>query len=316
MYRQICLLIGVSMLLLLTFTRCGSGGDDYLQDYYPLVYRGDLAFFEQKYEKTYETLKKAVAHKRPPNFEPYLELEKLANVCARLDKPEESLRYMEQLVDRGYPLTTFQHDEVYAPVWQLPAWKALEEDYAARRAAYLQNVNMEVRAAVAEMNRKDQMYRNRPDRQQYRQEQIALDTENLAQLQEIFDKYGYPNYDLIGHPSIDEYTPADLSIEPILMRSPDSLRQKYFIPKLHEFVARGECPPRMLAMIIDHYHLQHDGYQLYATMLGPQGILGRLEQARRVDKRRLEIGMPTMQMELSRDSAVNVYLMLQGYSEE
>ena len=64
-------------------------------------------------------------------------------------------------------------------------------------------------------------------------------------------------------------------------------------------------------MLIDHYHLQHDGYQLYATMLGPKGLLGKLEQPKRVEERRREIGMPTMRQEISRDSAVNVYLMMQ-----
>ncbi|MCB0631533.1 MAG: hypothetical protein R2824_11015 [Saprospiraceae bacterium] len=294
-----------------TFARCWSGSSDYVHDYYPLVYKGDLAFFEKNYQESYELLKKAVESKRPPNFEPYRELEKLANVCAILDRPEEAIWYIGQLVDRGYELSVFRNDKSYAPVWQLPQWKELEADFAARRANYLKGVNQEVRAAVVEMNRNDQMYRNRPDRQSFRRQQMELDAQNLAHLQEIFDKYGYPNYDLIGDPSVDEYTAADLSIEPILMRSPDSLRQHYFIPKLQAYVEQGACPPRMLGMLIDHYHLQHDGYQLYATMLGPKGLLGKLEQPKRVEERRREIGMPTVRQEISRDSAVNVYLMMQ-----
>jgi hypothetical protein len=293
-----------------SFLQCWQASAGYIDDYYPLVHQGDIYFFEKRYQESYEVLKKAVESRRPPNFEPYRELEKLASVCALLNKPGESLQYMEQLIDRGYELSVFREDEAYATVRQLPEWKELEAAYPERRKKYVAGVNQEVRKAIVEMNRNDQLYRNRPDRQAYRQQQMELDAQNLARLQEIFDTYGYPNYDLIGHPSIDEYTGADLSIEPILMRSPDSLRQAYFIPKLERFVKEGACPPRMPAMLIDHYHLQHNGYQVYGTMTGPAGLVGRLENVRKADLRRKEIGMPTIRDEIRRDSAINVYVMM------
>ena len=67
-----------------------------------MVYEGDLAFFKKDYPACYEALKKAVTLKRPPNFEPYRELEKLANVSAML------LR--EQVIDMNVK------DQIYSTI--------------------------------------------------------------------------------------------------------------------------------------------------------------------------------------------------------
>jgi hypothetical protein len=45
-------------------------------------------------------------------------------------------------------------------------------------------------------------------------------------------------------------------------------------------------------------------------MTGPAGLVGRLENVRKADLRRKEIGMPTIRDEIRRDSAINVYVMM------
>lgn len=302
--------IGAIILLITLYTSCREASPpDYIHNYYPLVYQGDLAFFKKEYELAYDALRQAVELKNPPNFEPYRELEKLADICAILGKSEEAIEYIRQLIERGYPLETFQQDPSYQSVWQHPKWQVMIDSYPYLRTAYLERIDLALRRQIIEMNERDQLYRSRPDRGLYRTQQLKLDSVNMAQLQEIFESKGYPNADLIGHESIDS-TP-DLGVQNILMHSPDSLRQIYFIPKIRSFVENGQCPPRLLAMLIDQYHLTHDGYQLYGTMIGQSGTVEYVKDARDLDERRQSIGLPSLHLEFQRDSVIRMQYMLQ-----
>lgn len=303
------LLVVLVLCSVLLFYNCrtGTGTADYIHDYYPLIYRGDLAFFKEDYTRSYQYLKEAIALKRPPNFEPYRELEKLANVCAMLNKPEEAIAYIERLVERGYELSVFQQDTTYAQVWQHPHWKALQAAYPEKREAYRKTVNWALRKEIAAMNARDQQYRSRVDRHQYREEQFRLDSINIARLQEIFELYGYPNADIIGYVPPD--SSAQLDVLNIMMRTPGDLREQYFVPKLKSFIATGTCPPQHLGLLVDQYYLSREGYQVYGTMTGPKGLF-KINEPKRLDERRLEVGMPTLHMEFQRDSLIRLSFYL------
>lgn len=296
-----------AILFMLVFNQCEPTSKDYIHDYYPLVYDGDLAFFKKDYPSSYEALKKAVQMKRPPNFEPYRELEKLANVSAILEKKEEAIRYIERLIDRGYELQVFQQDTTYAPVWQHSEWKALVAAYPKKRATYLSGVNFALRQKIIEMNERDQRYRSRPDRFDFRKQQLQLDSLNTAQLKNIFETQGYPNPDLIGY--IPPDSTEQLNIINILMRTPEQMRLDYFIPKLRSFVESGQCPPKTLALVTDQYHLRQNGYQIYGTMMGPNGLL-KINDPGQLEQRRQDIGLPTMRKEIQRDSAIRMLFYL------
>ncbi|PHN04793.1 hypothetical protein CRP01_19980 [Flavilitoribacter nigricans DSM 23189 = NBRC 102662] len=288
---------------------CSKKPESYIEDYYPLVYRGDLAFFEKDYEKSYELLEEAVAILEPTNFEPYRELEKLAFLSAQLGEPENALTYIDQLIDRGYELETFQRDTSFNGLQELPAWQELVKRYPEKRAAYLERVNLPLRNKIRKMNEADQLYRSRPDRQMYRNQQLRLDSLNARQLKDIFETWGYPGADLIGH--IPPDSTEQLSVRSILMRTSGDMRQQYFIPKLREFVKAGTCPPKDLALVIDQYHLNREGYQMYATMTGPNGLFPVKDQ-RRLDERRQAIGLPTLKMEMQRDSVIRMSFYLKN----
>ncbi|WP_143473461.1 hypothetical protein [Flavilitoribacter nigricans] len=254
-------------------------------------------------------MEEAVAILEPTNFEPYRELEKLAFLSAQLGEPENALTYIDQLIDRGYELETFQRDTSFNGLQELPAWQELVKRYPEKRAAYLERVNLPLRNKIRKMNEADQLYRSRPDRQMYRNQQLRLDSLNARQLKDIFETWGYPGADLIGH--IPPDSTEQLSVRSILMRTSGDMRQQYFIPKLREFVKAGTCPPKDLALVIDQYHLNREGYQMYATMTGPNGLFPVKDQ-RRLDERRQAIGLPTLKMEMQRDSVIRMSFYLKN----
>lgn len=294
------------------FTQCNSGPKNYIEDYFPLVYKGDLAFFKKDYVGSYTTLKEAIDLLEPTNFEPYRELEKLANLAARLNKPEIAFNTIKKLIEQGYPMAPFEQDTVYSPLWKLPAWKEIVEEYPKQRKAYLQSINADLRNEIRKMNERDQKYRSRADRQRYRTEQLQLDSFNVVRLKEIFETWGFPGQDLIGYIPLD--SAEQLSVLNILMRTPGDIRQEYFIPKMKSFVEEGKCPPNDLGLLIDQYHLSREGYQLYGTMAGPKGLFPIKDQ-RRLDERRLAIGLPTLRMEAQRDSVIRMSFYLKRLAD-
>lgn len=306
-YPALLILLGMCLNI-----RCTSEPKNYIEDYFPLVYRGDLDFFKEHYAESYRTLKEAADMLEPTNFEPFRELEKLANLAAKLGEPEASIQYIQQLIERGYPLEAFQRDTTYATLWELPSWQELAATYPEARKAYLKTVNHELREEIRQMNESDQRYRSRADRHEYRDEQLRLDSINIKKLQDIFEQWGYPGPQLIG------YIPPDsieqLGVLNILMRTPGDIRQEYFIPKLKTFVENGSCPPNDLGLLIDQYYLTREGYQLYATMVGPNGLFP-IKDGRKLDERRLAIGLPTLKMEMQRDSVIRMSFYLEQLTD-
>jgi hypothetical protein len=162
------------------------------------------------------------------------------------------------------------------------------------------------------MNERDQKYRTRADRQQYPTEQLKLDSLNIVKLKEIFETWGFPGQDLIGYIPVD--STEQLSVLNILMRTPGDIRQEYFIPKMQSFVEAGKCPPNDLGLLIDQYYLSREGYQLYGTMAGPKGLFP-IKDRRRLDERRLAIGLPTLSMETQRDSVIRMSFYLKRLAD-
>lgn len=281
---------------------CRPTAKDYIHDYYPLVYEGDLAFLKGDYEAAYKSLKKAIKNRPPINLPPYYEIDKLARSAAILKKEGEAVRYIEALIDRGYELSSFQNDSIYGNIWRHPEWKRVVEEYPSRREMYLKTVNFSLRHQIIEMKTQDQKYRASADADKYWPAQNAIDSINALKLIDIFESVGYPNIRKIGHQSVDGYFQLDIGA--MLLHTADSIRTSYFIPKLRAFVEQGQCSPYDLAEVIDQYHLFNDNYQIYGTLFDQNGNITNLKYPQNVDSLRLTIGLPTLRMEEVRDSLV------------
>lgn len=98
----------------------------------------------------------------------------------------------------------------------------------------------------------------------------------------------------IGNGSVDEkYNSLDIVV--LLLHTKKDIRNSYFIPKIYEFVKKGECSPRTYAVIVD----QLKYFQKYDNLDMPYGEFNLRSidstQYYRFNPNRKEIGLPTLE---------------------
>jgi tetratricopeptide (TPR) repeat protein len=221
---------------------------NYIENYYQTIYEAEFQYQLENYEKAFDLYKIAFATCSPINTPVHNEIGKFIEISTVLGHIDMALEFVELNIHSGYELKWIVQDDTYKTLFETDRGKELIKNYETIRTSYLKSVNLDLRKEIQEMTRLDQLYRinnNGP-------KQDSLDQINTARLIEIFDEYGYPNSNVIGHFSIDRtYT----DIGTILLHTSDSIRTHYFIPKLLEYVKNGECPPLRVGNIIDQLQI-------------------------------------------------------------
>ena len=101
---------------------------DYINNYYQFVYQANFEYLSGNYQKAYDLLKTAEKNCPLLNQTGIYEPKILAECAARLNKPDEAVRYIEILVrDFGYKMESFKVDSLYASLQNTRKWKKLEK---------------------------------------------------------------------------------------------------------------------------------------------------------------------------------------------
>jgi hypothetical protein len=118
-----------------------------------------------------------------------------------------------------------------------------------------------------------------------------IDVQNTAWMKEIVDKYGWPGKSLIGE---DGAQKAWLMVQ---HADHDRAFQKRCLQLLETAVKKGEAKPENLAYLTDRVRVGDKQKQIYGTqfreMNGKQEPFP-IEDEANVDKRRKEVGLPSM----------------------
>ena len=123
---------------------------------------------------------------------------------------------------------------------------------------------------------------------------------NDKRLVDIFNKFGYPNEQVVGNYGID-FTSADPTI--LLLHTDDSIRINYFIPKVKEFVKNGKCPPNTLGTMYDNLELFNKQPQTHGTYQSQNGgYANMISDLSKVNANRAEIGLPSLKLTKEIDS--------------
>jgi hypothetical protein len=107
---------------------------------------------------------------------------------------------------------------------------------------------------------------------------------NQSRIIEIFNDFGFPNEKLIGNFTIDKIN-ADISV--ILLHTKDSIRKAYFMPKILEYIKKGEASPELYANLHDQLLLYNGDSQYYGSYENEIKI-----SIKEVNNRRKKIGLP------------------------
>ncbi len=278
---------------------------DYITDYFPHVYEAELAFQDRKYQRASEYYQKAFENCKPVNTVLYYEMLNYAEVCARLGRNQECLQFIMYSIDEGYELQYWLEDSLFREAFNSQEGKKLIADYPKLRSDYELQVNRRLRSEIHEMMHTDQMYRNNGYKQL---KQDSIDRINTKKLIEIFEEIGYPNNKNVGHYSLD-HTHTDIGT--ILLHTEDSIRLAYFVPKLIEFVRSGQCNPLEVGRLLDQYQLYNGQPQTHGTYQSQEGGLApMIPNLGVVNKNRIGIGLPSLQLQAKIDSLRRVNYQL------
>lgn len=270
---------------------------NYITDYYQIIYQAELEYELKNYKKAFELYQSAFTTCTAINTYLYYEIGKYAEVCSILGYDKLALDFIELDLKNGYELKWILENPNYSKLFASQDGQDLVANYDNIRSDYLKSINLELRKEIQEMNRLDQLYRNG---QYIQDKQDSIDNINTKRLIEIFEQFGYPNDQVIGHYSIDH---VQTDIITMLLHTADSIRMGYFVPKLTEYVKAGTCSAKTLGQVIDQFYLYNDQPQTNGTYEAQNSKYANMIADRdQVDKNRISIGLPPLELDERIDS--------------
>lgn len=284
----------ISLLILITFLNsCRKERQDcnFITDYHPLVIKAEIEYEKKNYKKAYKLLKKAFNGCTPRNTVTYYEIDKMAKVTAHLGLIEESLDMIKRQINQGFTIDKYKNDTLFDKILQSNKGIELVKEADLLRNEYLKGIDTALVSKLIKMSACDQQFRkNRSYYDKNQKEQDKLDSINELQLKEIFESYGFPGEHLKRY-----VYPEMIRVDAILLHTEDSIREKYFLPKLKKFVKTGKCDPRTYAVVYDQL-LIYDGLpQKYGTYKKSDGGLSNSVPLDEVNKNRISIGLPSLE---------------------
>lgn len=270
---------------------------NYITDYYQTIYQAELAYEVKNYNKAFELYQSAFNTCTPINTYNYNEIGKYVEICLILGHDKQALDFIELELKNGDELKWKLEDPLYSKIFTTEGGQKLIAKYDKIRSEYLKGINLELRKEIQEMNRLDQLFRNG----QYQEnKQDSIDKINTIKLREIFEKFGYPNDQVIGSYSVDR---INTDIITMLLHTSDSIRMSYFVPKLKEYVQAGVCSPKTLGQVIDQFYLYNNQPQTHGTYEAKNSrYANMIADLKQVDKNRISIGLPSLELDERIDS--------------
>jgi len=285
------------ILLLLIIVGCGNEQKtecNYITDYYPNTANAEIEFYLGNYQKAYDYYQKAFKKCDAIKLGFLHDTDKFAKICAELGKDDLAIDYIKKTIDKGGTLNEFQDDEVFNDIFKSEQGKKLIADYDTRREKYINSLNIALRAELQAMIEIDQRLVGQQEKRD------SVFKVNDKRLVEIFEEFGYPNEQVVGNYAID-FTSADPTI--LLLHTDDSIRIDYFIPKVKEFIKKGQCTPYVLGTMYDNLALFNKGPQTHGTYENQNGdYANMISDVSKVNENRAEIGLPTLKMTRKIDS--------------
>uniref|UniRef100_UPI0040494EFE DUF6624 domain-containing protein n=1 Tax=Flavobacterium sp. TaxID=239 RepID=UPI0040494EFE len=291
----------ISILLSIIFLGCQTEKKsecNYIIDYYQTVYKADLEFETENFEKAFELYHDAFKSCNAKNTSTFNEIGKYTESSAILNKFDITYEFAKEQILNGVELSRFENNENFSEFLSSNFGQKLVSEYDMLRKEFEKNADFELRDELISMRSADQMYRN-SNYQENIAKQDSIDKLHEKRLIEIFETIGYPTDKIVGQHTRDY--PVDVGL--FLLHTDDSIRMNYFVPKIKEFVKNGTAPPRTLGTMIDQYYLYNGEPQIYGTY-GAQngGYANMIDDLKKVDSNRISIGLPPLELKEKKDS--------------
>ncbi|WP_395064255.1 DUF6624 domain-containing protein [Flavobacterium sp.] len=259
---------------------------NYIDNYYPLIFKAQIFYLEGKNELAYTSIKEAEKFCPLLNQSSIYEIDILAQVAIALDKKEEALNCIELLVKNyGYKFSYFEEDPIYTTLKENTKWKILKATSDSIYQDYLKTINFDLKNELSIMTSEDQRVRQQPINFD---EMLKVDTKNENRLKEIIAQYGYPNEKLIGAFNF-EINKADISTMIFHLKD-----VAYWKPIFLNLIKKGEAPFNIYANLVDSNQrtIGMFIYKIYDNISSDKII-----DVDNLDNRRVSVGLRTVEMQ-------------------
>lgn len=267
---------------------------NYIEDYYPLVYRGQLSYLKKQNDSAYFYLKQAEKNCGLLYNSRTNEIGILADLETEKKNYSNAFKYIRMLLENGNKFSDIEEDETFKSLKSKNNWQKLKSESDLIYKNWYQHLNLDLRNEIVKMTDEDQRVRTT---KVSKEEFERIDSINENRFKEIFKTYGYPTQNLIGNWSLDQKN-ADVLLFAFHFKDIE-----YFKPLFFDFVKNGQAEPELYAGLIDS-HDRNRGiftYRIYSNLTDEQ-----IEDLPNLDKRRVSVGLRPWKMELE-------YIKLRGF---
>ncbi|CAM4044934.1 MULTISPECIES: hypothetical protein [Flavobacterium] len=263
-----------------TYTRIGSKEANYIP-YYLKVYEADSLYIVKDYKRSYKILDSLFKKFEPVNAHIYYEVINYMKLKVILNKRISRKETENWILNYGVTLSRLENDSILNLYYSKD--EKLKKDYPKLREKFISSIHLDLREEIVKMIEQDQFYRKK-DYQENIDKQEEIDAKNAKRYIEIFNQYGYPSARVIGDYSIDKRM---ISEDAILLHTNDEERINYFLPKILEFINKGEARPMIYANMYDQFYLYNGEKQYYGSYNSEVDI-----SVMELNRRRKTIGLP------------------------
>lgn len=272
---------------------------NYITDYYQTIYKADYEFETKNYQKAFGLYQTAFNSCEPITTLGYNEIVKFAETTAILKKYDLTFAFVKRSILEGSELSSFQNNTSFEGFMTSKYGKQLVQEYDALRSQFMDKIDLELRNELILMRFADQGIRNQGSNSDWTKVD-SVDKLHEKRLIELFESVGYPNDVMVGPYSLDQ-NQTDVGL--LLLHTDDSIRMNYFVPKVLEFVKKGNASPNVVGTMIDQYHLYNKNPQIYGTYTKQGGgYANMIDDLKKVDSNRISIGLAPLVLQQKKDS--------------
>lgn len=264
-----------------SYTKIGDTNANYIP-YYLKVYEADSLYIVGSHKHSFDILDSLFAKYEPINMQMYYEVINYMKLKVILNKQTSKKELKSWIVKYGVSLSKLENDSLLS-YYSIKNSKWLVKNYPKLRKKFMTSINLDLREEINKMISQDQYYRNN-NYQANIDRQNRIDSINAKRYVEIFDEYGYPNDRVIGDYSIDKRI---INPSTILLHTKNKERIDYFLPKVLEFIKKGQAPPKVYALMYDQYYLYNGSDQYFGSYSNSTDT-----PVNELNERREKIGLP------------------------
>ena len=286
---------------------------DYISSqYYQKIAEAELFYLEGKEKESYQILLELDSQSYLLNGAITNELYYFLELSLKNNNYEDAYKSMYKLITNyGYKLEDFSYLHNFNKMKKKSDWNILKKELITLEYLFISNsiIHNEIKTMLND----DQYYREDgykrikefmekdttdPYHQNvslfrfssYMAKVDSIDNQNFNRLFKIIDSYGFPLSSSL------KYTPRErqevyVGLFVMLVHFSDSTRIDQLKPLLLENIRNGNCPPELLATLVDTYQSRNKEFSIYGTYgkISPED----LSNSEKLNLRRQKIGLPS-----------------------